>query len=44
MGNIIDKIGFVGNILNKVGFIVSEVKIRVYMVLVLVLAKLFLKR
>ena len=44
MGNIIGRIGFVGGIISRVGFIVSEVKIGVCIVLVLVLAKLFLRR
>ena len=34
--------GFIGGIISRVGFIVSEVEIRVS--IVLVLAKLFLKR
>ena len=36
------KMGFIGGIVSRVGFIVSEVEIRVLMVLVLI--KLFLKR
>ena len=36
------RIGFIGGIISRVGFMVSEIKIGVLMVLVL--AKLFLKR
>ena len=36
--------GFIGGIISRVGFIVGEIKIRVLMVVVLILAKLFLKR
>jgi len=36
------RMGFIGSIVSRVGFIVSEVEIRVLMVLVLI--KLFLKR
>ena len=33
-----------GSIISRVGFVVNKVKIRVYIVLILILAKLFLKR
>ena len=41
-----DKIGYIGSIVSRVGFVAGEVKIRVSVVLVLVLipAKLFLRR
>ena len=42
MGSIVGRIGFIGSIIGKIGFVVGKVKIRVLMVLVLV--KLFLKR
>ena len=42
MGSIMGRMGFMGGIVSRVGFIVSKVKIRVLMVLVL--AKLFLRR
>ena len=42
MGSIMGRAGFVGGIVSRVGFMVSKVKIRVLMVLVL--AKLFLRR
>ena len=42
MGSIIGRIGFVGSIISRVGFIVGKVKIGVS--IVLVLAKLFLRR
>ena len=38
------KIGLIGGIISRVGFIVSEVEIGVSIVVVLVLAKLFLRR
>ena len=44
MGSIISKTGFIGSIVSRVKFIVSKVEIRVCIVLVLVLAKLFLKK
>ena len=46
VGSIIGRIGFVGGIISRVGFIVGKVEIGVLMVLVLVLvlAKLFLRR
>jgi len=44
IGSIIGRTGFIGGIINRVGFMVSKVKIRVLMVVVLVLAKLFLRR
>ncbi len=42
MGSIMGRIGFIGGIISKVGFVVGEVEIRV--LIVLVLAKLFLRR
>jgi len=36
------RIGFLGGIISRVGFIVSKIKVRILMVLVLV--KLFLRR
>ena len=36
--------GLIGGIISRVGFIVGEVEIGVLMVVVLVLAKLFLRR
>jgi len=42
VGSIVGRIGFIGSIIGKIGFVVGKVKIRVLMVLVLV--KLFLKR
>jgi hypothetical protein len=42
IGSIIGKTGFVGGIVSRVGFMVSKVKVRV--LIVLVLAKLFLRR
>jgi len=42
VGSIIGRIGFVGSIISRVGFIVNKIKVRVLMVLVLV--KLFLRR
>ena len=38
------RIGLIGGIISRVGFIVGEVEIGVSMVVVLVLAKLFLRR
>ena len=43
MGSIIGRTGFMG-IVSRVGFVVGEIKIRVLVVVVLVLAKLFLRR
>jgi len=40
--SIIGKTGFIGGIISRVGFIVGKIKVRVLMVLVLV--KLFLRR
>ena len=42
MDSIINKVGFIDGIINRVGFVVSKVKIRVS--IVLILAKLFLRR
>ena len=44
IGNIIGKTEFISSIVSRVGFIVSKVKIGVSIVVVLVLAKLFLRR
>ena len=44
VGSIVGRTGFVGGIVSRVGFVVGEVEIGVLMVVVLVLAKLFLRR
>ena len=44
IGSIVGRTGFIGGIVSRVGFVVGKVKIGVLMVLVLVLAKLFLRR
>ena len=43
MGSVVGRTGFVG-IVSRVGFIVGEIEIGVLVVVVLVLAKLFLRR
>jgi len=42
IGSIIGRTGFIGGIISRVGFIVNKIKIRV--LIVLMLAKLFLRR
>jgi hypothetical protein len=44
MCSVIGRAGFIGGIVSRVGFMVGKVKIGVSIVLVLVLAKLFLRR